>query len=149
MALLQELQARCCVPQVCEEIFHLADTPAGQVLAAMQDEEVWDLLPQALRVPDGGRDIREVVLRADHGKHPGDAYGAQVVEANSVLEEDGLRGCAAWHARRVAFDRLYNRLAGLRGEVPVLQYPVGHECRALGVVCRLPPRVGFVESYVV
>src|SRR5215210_3644552 len=149
MLLLQELQARCCVPQVCEEIFHLADTPAGQVLAAVQNEEVGDLLPQALRIPDGGRDIRDVVLRADHGQHPGDAYGAEVVEANSVLEENGLRSGAAWHAWRVAFDRLYDRLAGLRGEVPVLEYSVGHKRRALGVVGRLPPRVGLVEPYVV
>jgi hypothetical protein len=50
--LLEKLQLLCGVSQVFEKGFHLVDTPGGQILAALQDEEVGDLLPQALRVPD-------------------------------------------------------------------------------------------------
>src|SRR5215208_1443839 len=102
--MLEKLQLRRGVPQVFEKIFHLADTPGGQILAALQDEEVGDLLPQALRVPDRRRYIGHVVFRAYHGQHAGDAYGAKVVEADRVLEEDGLGRGATRSSRRVAFD---------------------------------------------
>src|SRR5215203_346276 len=147
--MLEKLQLRRGVPQVFEKIFHLADTPGGQILAALQDEEVGDLLPQALRVPDRRRYIGYVVFRTDHGQHAGDAYGAEVVEADRVLEKDGLRRGAAGSARWMVLDRLYDRLARLRGEIPVLEDTAGHYGRALRVVGRLPQSVGFVEPDVV
>src|SRR5215212_10458875 len=147
--MLEKFQARRGVPQIFDKSLHLADTLAGQVLAALQDEEVWDLLPQALRVPDRRRYIWYVVFRADHGQHAGDAYGAQVVEADRVLEEDGLRRGVSRSSRRVAFDRLYNSLAGLRGKIPVLEDTAGHQGRALGVVGWFPQGVGLVEPDVV
>src|ERR687889_1640399 len=147
--MLEKLQLRRGVPQVFEKIFHLADTPGGQNLAALQDEEVGDLLPQALRVPDRRGYIRHVVFRAYHGQHAGDADGAQVVEADRVFEEDGLRSRTCWRAGRVAFDRLYDRLSRLRGEIPVLEDTAGHHRRALRVVRRPPQSVGLVEPNVV
>src|ERR687889_504122 len=147
--MLEKLQLRRGVPQVFEKIFHLADTPGGQILAALQDEEVGDLLPQALRVPDRRRYIRHVVLGAYHGKHAGDAYGAKVVEADRVFEENSLRSRARGRSWRMVFDRLYDRLARLRGEIPVLEDTAGHHRRPLGVVRRLPQSVGFVEPDIV
>jgi hypothetical protein len=147
--LLKQLQPLRGVPQVFEEVLHLADALASQVLAALQDEEVRDLLPQALRVPDGGPYVGHVVFGADHGKHARDAHGAEVVEADRVLQKYGLRCGAARHARRVAFDRLDHSLARMRGKIPVLQDAPGHHSRTLGVVGRFPPGVGFVEANVV
>src|SRR5829696_10337612 len=136
--MLEKLQLFCSVSQVFEKIFHLTDTPGGQILAALQDEEVGDFLSQVLRVPDRARYIGHVVFRAYHGQHAGDAYGAQVIEANSVFEQNGLGGRACWRSWRVVFDRLYNRLARLRGKIPVLEDTAGHQRRTLRVVRRLP-----------
>src|ERR687889_2700812 len=147
--MLEKLQLCRGVSEVLEKGIHLADTSGGQVLAALQDEEVGDLLPQALRVPDRRRYIRHVVFRAYHGQHAGDAYGAQVVEADRVFEENGLRSRARGRSWRMVFDRLYDRLARLRGEIPVLEDTAGHHRRPLGVVRRLPQSVGLVEPNVV
>jgi hypothetical protein len=62
----------------------------GDVLAGLEDEEVWDLAPEALGVPDGGPEVGDVVLGADHGEHAGEADDAEVVEGDGVLEEGGL-----------------------------------------------------------
>src|SRR5215211_2487658 len=143
--MLEKLQLLRRFSQVLEKIFHLADTPGGQILAALQDEEVGDFLSQTLRVPDRRPNIWHVVFRAYHGQHAGDAYGAQVVEADRVFEENGLRSRTRGRSWRMVFDRLYDHLARLRGEIPVLEDTVGHHRRPLGVVRRLPQSVGFVE----
>jgi hypothetical protein len=52
-------------------------------------------------------------------------------------------------AGRVAFYGLYNRLARLRGKVPVLEDAACNQRRALRVVGRLPPGVSLVEPNVV
>src|SRR5215213_1351363 len=100
--MLEKLQLLRRVSQVLEKIFHLADTPGGQILAALQNEEVGDFLSQTLRVPDRRPYIWHVV-RAYHGQHAGDAYGAQVVEADRVFEENGLRGRTCGRSWRVVF----------------------------------------------
>src|ERR687890_1721982 len=147
--MLEKLQLRRSVSQVFQKIFHLADTPGGQILAALQDQEVGDFLSQTLRVPDRRRYIGHIVFRADHGQHAGDAYGAEVVEADRVLEEDGLGGGVTRGSWRVAFDRLYNGLTRLWGEIPILEDTSGHHGRALRVVGGFPQGVGFVKPDVV
>src|SRR5215204_1074157 len=147
--MLEKLEPLCGVSQVFQESFHLLDAAAGQVLAALQHEEVGDLLPKALSVPDSRRYIRHIVFRDDHGQHAGDTYGTEVVEADRVLEQDRLGGGAAWGAWRVALDRLYDGLTRLRGKIPVLEDAACHQRRALRVVGRLPQGVGLVEPDVV
>src|SRR5919107_5357043 len=123
--MLEKLQLRRSVSQVFQKIFHLADTPGGQILAALQNEEVGDFLSQTLRVPDRRRYIWHVVFRAYHGQHAGDAYGAQVVEADRVFEQNGLRGRACGRSWRGGVERPYDRLSRLRGEIPVLEGTAG------------------------
>src|SRR5215212_2950374 len=146
---LEKLQLRRGVPEVFEIVFHLADASAGEVFAALEDEEVRDLLPQTLRVPDGRPDVRHVVFGADHGKHPGYTDGTEIIEADSIFQEDGLRGGAAGDAGWVAFYRFDHRLAGLRRKVPVLQDTPGYQRRTLRVVGRLPHGVSLVEPDIV
>lgn len=78
------------IAEVLQEIVHLEDTFVGYIATTIEGEEVWDLPPEALGVPDRRRYVRDILFDADHGDHARETDRAEVVQRDGVFEKHGL-----------------------------------------------------------
>src|SRR5918998_4231361 len=95
------------------------------------------------------REIGNVFFDSDHREDSTEAYDAEIVKSDGILEEGGLLVSTGRRARRVVFYGVKDDPRRLWRKIPVAKELRSDRNRAAGVVRTLPQRIGFIQTNVV